>query len=403
MKKDILWVSLCTPYSAIPHAGGQTLCHYYEELVKLNKFNINFISFYSDAEQDIINKTLLCNKSNIILMKEKDDVKSKIIDIENRINPWNRYGGYLSNSREKSLKKALYDYKAKYGSPDYIILQWTEIVIYAAQIKKTFPKSKIIAIEEDVSFLKRERRYKASKKCILRMIHKLRYKHSKECELRALNLSDLIVVNNEKDKNLIMNNGIEKQKVFTSCPYFKKMEEVNYKRKNKDIIFWGAMGRKENSDSAIWFIDNVMPKIESEGYRFVVVGSNPPTSLLNKECNNVKITGFVTDPKSYFSDSFCLVAPLVIGAGIKVKILEALSAGIPVITNEIGIEGIPAVNGINYYYAKTVDDYINAIHELSMMNDYDIKSFSNSEKDFIDRTFNFEKKVTELVGAILDV
>ena len=66
----------------------------------------------------------------------------------------------------------------------------------------------------------------------------------------------------------------------------------------------------------------------------------------------ITVTGFVKEISKYFEQSLCLVAPLVLGAGIKIKVLEAMSAGLPVLTNQIGIEGIPAQNGIHYYYCE---------------------------------------------------
>jgi len=59
-----------------------------------------------------------------------------------------------------------------------------------------------------------------------------------------------------------------------------------------------------------------------------------------------------------------MIVPLRIGSGIRAKILEAFSYGIPVISSSIGIEGIPAINGRHYLKADTSRDYIFAINEL---------------------------------------
>lgn len=399
-RKNILWISLCTPYSTIPHAGGQTLCHYYDQFSNSDKFDIKFISFYTEDEEKNIKDSLLCNKNSIDLLLENKNTFSRIIDLENRVNPWNRYGGYLSNSRELLLKKALIAFKRDNLDPDFIILQWTEVVVYIRRIKDLFPKAKLIVIEEDIAFLKRERRFQLANNAALRIFHKIRYEHSKKCEINAIDMAEVIVVNNEKDRKLVLENGIKPQKVFLSCAYYKPMGEIGYERKNNDIIFWGSMARKENFESAIWFIDNVMPRLVAEPYRFVVVGSNPPQKLKDKECENVKVTGFVDDPIPYFKNSFCLVAPLANGAGIKVKILEALSAGIPVITNEIGIEGIPATDGHNYFHATNAEEYIDAIHKLSKMDKSELDEFSRNEVNLIKDTFDFEKKLGDLIRLI---
>ena len=72
--------------------------------------------------------------------------------------------------------------------------------------------------------------------------------------------------------------------------------------------------------SALWFIDNVLPLLSDIDIRFVVLGSNPTEELKAKESARVHVTGFVDAVEPYFEKSMCLVAPLVLGAGIKVKV-----------------------------------------------------------------------------------
>jgi glycosyltransferase involved in cell wall biosynthesis len=91
---------------------------------------------------------------------------------------------------------------------------------------------------------------------------------------------------------------------------------------------------------------------------------------------------------------------LVLGAGIKVKVLEGMSAGLPVITNEIGIEGIDAVDGKDYIYAEKPEEYAAAIEKL--LNDKVYRmSMSVSAKEFLAAEFNLEtnmKKFLDVVG-----
>ena len=102
------------------------------------------------------------------------------------------------------------------------------------------------------------------------------------------------------------------------------------------------------------------------------------------------VTGFVDDITPYFENSLCLVAPLVLGAGIKIKILEAMSSGLPVLTNEIGIEGINAVNERDYFFCKTPEDYERRILSLSENPDIGIKMDSMAKK-FVKEQFNYER------------
>ena len=78
------------------------------------------------------------------------------------------------------------------------------------------------------------------------------------------------------------------------------------------------------------------------------------------------------------------------GAGIKIKVLEAMSAGIPVLTNEIGIEGIPAVDGHDYLHCESNEDFVHGIQAL-MGNMALAYKIGNNSRQLCEKEFNYEK------------
>lgn len=375
---NILWISLCTPYKTIKHAGGQALYHHIVSFTSNSEFNLKVISLCSEAEWEDAKRDIVNAETEMVL--DRDDSISKFLNLESRINLWNRFGGYLSNSRYQAMKKVINE---ETFSPDIVILNWTEMIAFSVLISNKFPTAKIVDIEEDVSFQKRKRRSeKYNKKSLMRFLHYKRYKNSKKRELEWLRMADAVVVYNYKDKNILINNGIREEKVTVLTPQFYNMSTIKHHAINNDIIYWGALSRNENVESVIWFLDNVMPLLSDIDIRFVAVGAKPPEKLLIRESENVIFTGYVENPTNYFSDSLCLVAPIVIGAGIKIKILEGLSAGIPVITNDIGIEGIQAKDGQDFLLCNTPREFSEKIHEIY----YDknlAKEIGNSGQSFI--------------------
>lgn len=388
MKKGrILWVSLYVPYDKVGHAGGKTENYYIKKLQSRNLYDIFLISFYKMTERNLIDLDKYAIDSNLICA---DQWYKPFIDIESTLNPYNRYAGSLQNYYALHLKRALRKYKDQKGNPDIVILQWTQTVLLSHSIRELFDNVPIIAIEEDVQFLSYERFYENSKNGIRKKWNQLRYEKLKEIEIDRLKKCNKVCVNNYKDKYLLEENGIESNKIFQWNCWFDNYKNIKNRPQGKDILFYGAMGRAENYLSAIWFIENVFNNISDKGYRFIIIGSSPNKKLLKYASDSIIITGFIEDISIYFEKSLCLVAPLIFGAGVKVKIIEAMSAGIPVLTNKIGIEGISAKNGVQYCYCTTPNEYIESIENLSNTTDLQYQIGINA-KLFIEENYDIEK------------
>jgi len=108
------------------------------------------------------------------------------------------------------------------------------------------------------------------------------------------------------------------------------------------LLFWGAMGREENSTAIVDFVRSqfVVLKKSYPAAKLYIIGSNPPNEVRSLANDSIVVTGFVDDPTKYFELASVGIAPLIMGAGIKVKVLEMLRAGIPVVSTPVGAEGI---------------------------------------------------------------
>ena len=134
--------------------------------------------------------------------------------------------------------------------------------------------------------------------------------------------------------------------------------------------------------------------VASTGAKYVIVGNKPSDELKKYESDNVIITGFVQDIQPYFSSAMCLAAPIQAGAGVKVKILEAMAMGVPVLTNNIGIEGIEVDDGIHYYHCETPEDYNGKIRYIIQNRDEAEKVAQNALK-FINDNYNLKNSFKE--------
>lgn len=391
--KKILVIPRYMSYDDVSHAGGKISNYNLKKLNREKCFEVKVLSFCKinelnklDYEKYNIDAKVIC-KNDIKI----NGLKNKILNIYRRYVPFDKYGNLCENDIYCSLIKNLKKYKKNNYIPDIIILEWTQVALFIKDIKKIYPNSKIIIIEHDICFQGYERKVALQKKIIKKLLFNIRLKKLKKIELNSLKICDNIIVFNDKDKNLIEKNGV-KTPITTIVPYYNKYTNIKLNYKNKNLLYYGSMNRPENYLSCIWLIENVFNDLLKNipDIKLYIVGNNPPKELIKYESENIIITGFVDNPIKYFEKSICLVAPLVLGAGIKIKVLEAMSSGLVVLTNHIGIEGIPAHDGKEYFHCETKEDYYKRIINI-LENPEQIMDISKNAKNFLNENFSIEK------------
>lgn len=167
----------------------------------------------------------------------------------------------------------------------------------------------------------------------------------KSCEKKLLCSASKIITFSRKDCDVIKKEyGLNSSAVN----FYLKNGRFDYEKSGIEKIenkfcFYGAWNRAENSTGLEWFLENVYPKLPaSADFQFVVIGGGMSERLKLKisAYKNFKILGFVENPVMEIAKCQALVAPLFKGAGVKVKVIDALSSGTPVIGTEVTFEGI---------------------------------------------------------------
>lgn len=130
------------------------------------------------------------------------------------------------------------------------------------------------------------------------------------------------------------------------------------------ILHLGTMFWPPNSDAVLWFARKVYPCIKTRlpQVRFSVVGADPPPEVraLADEDASITVTGYVPDAAPIIERSSLLIVPLRAGGGMRVKILNALAQGLPVVTTTIGYEGIAAQPGRDLLVADAPETFAEA-------------------------------------------
>ena len=136
-------------------------------------------------------------------------------------------------------------------------------------------------------------------------------------------------------------------------------------RQPNQLLFLGSLDWRPNLDGVDQLLQKVFPAVrdaEPEA-RLVIVGRNPPSWLRRRvrQCQGVELHANVADARPYLACCGMLVVPLRIGGGSRIKILEALASGLPVVSTRIGAEGLDLVAGTHLSIVDTIGDLIPSI------------------------------------------
>jgi glycosyltransferase involved in cell wall biosynthesis len=130
------------------------------------------------------------------------------------------------------------------------------------------------------------------------------------------------------------------------------------------ILTVGTMYWPPNVEGVLWFHAEVLPAIRRftpSGVRFVIAGARPNASVRALAGTDVEVTGTVPDVRPLMAGCDVFVAPLRAGSGVRVKILNALAMGLPIVSTTVGAEGIDVTDGQDILLADDPNAFAQAV------------------------------------------
>ena len=254
---------------------------------------------------------------------------------------------------EEILKRNQYD--------NVILSFWYIADFYLPLVRKYSPQSTIIVDSVDIHFV-RELREAELKQSVEAKNAALKTKHR---ELDVYRKADRVWVVTPEEEKLIRElvPGMQVDVVPTIHPTVdaqKSYEETS------NLMFVGNFFHTPNVDGIRHFCRNIFPKVVQElpDVKLYVIGNRPPESVKALATDNVIVTGYVEDLSPYLLNARVSISPLRYGAGMKGKVGEALSWGLPVVTTSIGAEGMSLVDGEDALVADEDKDFADAVVRL---------------------------------------
>jgi polysaccharide biosynthesis protein PslH len=205
-----------------------------------------------------------------------------------------------------------------------------------------------------------------------------------------------ILLNNKKLSGIIVPNGVD----LLQRPF-----DVNQNKfRIQNLIFCGSLDYIPNKQGLIWFYKTVYPILKQNmpQMSLTVIGNLTSTEDYSDliEDSSVNFIGKVDNVVPFYKEASVAVVPLKSGSGTRLKILEAMSMGNPVVSTTIGADGIDYKNGQDLLIADTPDDFAKQI--LSLLADKDLfETLRLSSYNLVELKYNWDK-IGEGVNCYLD-
>jgi sugar transferase (PEP-CTERM/EpsH1 system associated) len=183
--------------------------------------------------------------------------------------------------------------------------------------------------------------------------------------------ADRVVAVSEADRDAIR--AIAPDVAVTVVPNGVDLQEhADYQgpTEHYDLVFTGKMDFRPNVDAMLWFGQHVWPLIHQHRSqtRLAIVGQRPHRRLdILRELPGITLTGWVEDVKPYIAGATVYVAPLRVGGGTRLKLLQAMAMGTAIVATSLGAEGFPVTHDQELLLADTPQDFAQAV--LTLLDD----------------------------------
>jgi len=364
----IIWISHFLLYPATGYGALQRSRNLLKELSGQN--DIYLISFYRDCDL-IDNNTLqkarqnlqqYCESIHFLPHSHNNNNLKKYLTLIQSIYSRKPYSILIHND------KALLDCIKLILKKENIDLLYSDTLGLCEPLLPNYDLPCIINhhnIESDMMLRRAKKENSLINQLFLRYeAFKIKLYEKKYCHMYNQNIvvslfdKEILLSINQASTVEVIENGVD-------CNYFKF--HLRKKLSNK-IIFTGGLNWYPNVEGMLYFCKDIWPLLIKAipGVTLNIIGKSPPEKLLKvvSKFNNIATTGFVPDLREYMKDASIFICPILDGGGTRLKILDAMAQGIPIVSSSLGCEGIDVVDGENIYIANHPKEYVEKIKIL---------------------------------------
>lgn len=216
----------------------------------------------------------------------------------------------------------------------------------------------------------------------------------RETELCELCDYCLTITDNDKEAVFTMSQHIRTEVIPFGVHNTQKNSKDTSDKEQYSMLLATTWAWRHNVDGAMWFINNVLPIIRNSipDVNLYLLGKHLPDVFQSFKNEGVVPVGYVDDIEEYYKRCMIFISPLFVGSGIRVKILEAMSYGLPVIATEIGAEGINVGKSDGLFISDNASEQANIIIELLKKDDL-VFSLGKNAHNHIEEKYDEDKLI----------
>lgn len=294
---------------------------------------------------------------------------------------------FISDAVKDKIKEVL-----KQDSYDIVQLEMLYMAPYLDVIKE-HSSAKIVLRSHNIEHQIWKRIAETSSSPLIRLYLKYLTRKLKRYEIDTINTFDGIVTISSHDLEFYQNNNC--QVPITAIPF--GLDIKGYSPSENEVDFpslfhIGSMNWMPNNEGIQWFIKYAWPPI-SEKYprlKLYLAGRMMPDWLTNLNQTNIEVLGEVPDARDFIHSKAIMIVPLFSGSGIRIKIIEGMALGKPIISTTIGAEGIACQDGKDILLANDPEAFLAAVSQF-VENPELCKEIGHNARQLIENNHSLEQ------------
>ena len=281
---------------------------------------------------------------------------------------------------------------------DLVYIDHLQMAVFLDDVRSNSP---IVLDEHNCETELSRQRYESSANAAKSLFLRIEYKKMAAFESKVLNRVDEVIVLSDQDRTRLRD--LAPNASYSIVPIGVQdngLKKYRHQRNPLRLLFLGTMSWQPNAEGIGWFIENVLPQLSNA--ELVIAGKGISERLrAMAETAGATVLGYVDSVSEVYDSCDVMIVPLFMGSGQRVKILEAFSKGMPVVSTSVGIEGIDYMGSRAALVANSENQFRQSIEQLSDSELY--RQASRDSRTVFEQAYSYDAVAKLLRDGVVQV